>query len=189
MRTFLHATFSPSDKAWLNYDREKIRQRVLSARAVQRGTELHELAKHCIDMRTPLDPSNGIISVYVKDCIAYEMDTEVSLMYSEDIGGTADALKFDMAEGILRISDLKTGERKASIAQVVLYAALWCLINRVDPMSIGYDLRIYGHTSQRLASGFEKEDEELVCEKVNDAAVHIKYVQSVIDEISLEGLI
>ena len=189
MRTFLHSTFSPSDKSWLNFDREKIRQRVMMARAIQRGTELHELAKHCIDMRTPLDPSNGIISAYVRDCIDFGMDTEVSLMYSEDIGGTADALKFDMCNSILRISDLKTGERKASIAQVVLYAALWCLINRVNPMSIGYDLRIYGHTSQRLASGEEKEGEELVCEKVNDAAVHIQYVQSIIDEIAVEGLI
>ena len=83
MRTFLHSTFSPSDKSWLNFDREKIRQRVMMARAIQRGTELHELAKHCIDMRTPLDSSNGIISKYVKDCIELGMETEVTLTYSQ----------------------------------------------------------------------------------------------------------
>lgn len=188
MRTFLHATFSPSDKTWLNYDRDKIKQRILAARAVQRGTELHELAEHCIRMKTPLDESNGIIATYVKDCIDYDMDTEVTMMFSEDIGGTADAIHFDEFNGILYVFDLKTGDRKTSLSQVVIYATLWCLINRIEPMTLKYDLRIYSRTHfQRLVSGEESDGEPLVAQRVYDAAEQIKYVQSIINETITEG--
>lgn len=190
MRTFLHSTFSPSDKSWLNFDREKIRQRVMMARAIQRGTELHELAKHCIDMRTPLDSSNGIISKYVKDCIELGMETEVTLTYSQDIGGTADAIRYDPVSNTLYVFDLKTGDRKTSIFQVVLYAALWCRTRYFEPMSLNYDLRVYSQNHfQRIASGEEPEGEELVAVRVNDAAEHITYVQSVIDDCIEEGLV
>lgn len=188
MRTFLHATFSPSDKTWLNYDREKIRQRVVAARAVQRGTELHELAEHCIRMKTPLDPSNGVISTYVRDCIEYDMNTEVQMMYSEDIGGTADALHYDQAANRLYVFDLKTGDRKTSINQVIIYAALWCLTNYHNALSMTFDLRIYSKTHpQRLVSG-EEDDEVLVAQRVYDVCEQIIYVQSIIDETIREGV-
>lgn len=188
MRTFLHATFSPSDKSWLNYDREKIRQRVMVARAVQRGTELHELAEHCIRIKTPLDNSNGVIATYVRDCIDFDMSTEHTLTYSEDIGGTADAIRFDDYNNRLYVFDLKTGDRKTSIDQVVIYAALWCLLHYVNPLSITFDLRVYSRSHpQRLVSG-DEQDEMLVSQRVYDAAESIKYVQSVIDEAIAEGL-
>lgn len=188
MRTFLHATFSPSDKTWLNYDRDKIRQRILAARAVQRGTELHELAEHCIKMKTPLDKSNGIIATYVQDCIDMDMTTEHTMMYSDDIGGTADAIHYDEYANRLFVFDLKTGDRKTSIDQVVIYAALWCLQHYANPLAMTFDLRVYSRTHpQRLVSG-EETDEMLVSQRVYDAAESIKYVQSVIDETMNEGV-
>lgn len=189
MRTFLHATFSPSDRTWLNYDREKIIQRINAARAVQRGTELHELAEHCIKMKTPLDESNGIISSYVKDCIDMGMDTEVTMMYSEDIGGTADAIHFDSSSNTLYVFDLKTGEGRAYFNQVVIYAALWCLIHIVNPLTIKFDLRIYSRTHYQRKTSDDKlgEHDISIEQEVYDITEQIKYVQGIIDETIGKG--
>lgn len=138
-------------------------------------------------MRVTLDSENGVIAQYVHDCICNRMETEVLLSYSEFIGGTADAIRFDRDQQILYVFDLKTGDKKTSLSQVILYAALWCLIWHVDPLSIDFDLRIYSNThSQRLISGEEPDDEEPVSQKVSNAARQITYVQSVADEILAE---
>lgn len=69
------------------------------------------------------------------------MDTEVVLFYSEYFFGTADTISF--RNNFLRIHDLKTGEHKASIEQLMVYAALFCLEYKVKPEDIEMELRIY----------------------------------------------
>ena len=69
MKTSVHAPFSPSEKSWIRYDKDKILNRIRQMEIVERGTALHELAAQCIKLRVQLDASNGIISDYVRDCI------------------------------------------------------------------------------------------------------------------------
>lgn len=181
-KTFAHAMFSPSDKAWLKYDRNKILSRIEQFRAVQRGTELHELAKKAIDLGVKLDPSNGCLSQYVSDCIELGMNTEILVSYSPDIQGTADAILFNPESGWLYVFDLKTGERKADITQCIIYAAIWCLQFRVEPLTIKFDLRIYsGRYPVRLASDDELPDQEPVNLTIENACQQIRYIQSIIE--------
>jgi len=69
------------------------------------------------------------------------MKTEQPLKYSENCFGTADAICF--RQNVLRIHDLKTGETRASMRQLEIYAALFCLEYRVNPFDIKIELRIY----------------------------------------------
>jgi hypothetical protein len=69
------------------------------------------------------------------------MDTEVVLFYSERFFGTADAISF--RNNILRIHDLKTGQRPVHIEQLEIYAALFCLEYKIKPTEIKIELRIY----------------------------------------------
>ncbi len=55
--------------------------------------------------------------------------------------GTADAVSF--RNNTLRIHDLKTGESKASMDQLLIYAAIFCLEYRFKPTEINVELRIY----------------------------------------------
>lgn len=88
----------------------------------------------------------GTVKEYVNDSIAFFMvpeECEGVTDYSKDFYGTCDALYFDSKKKELRIFDLKTGSRPAKIEQVYIYAALYCLRNKVDPFDICFDLRIY----------------------------------------------
>ena len=69
------------------------------------------------------------------------MDSEVVLYYSENCFGTADAICF--RNDILRVHDLKTGETKTHMEQLMIYAALFCLEYKVKPGEIQIILRIY----------------------------------------------
>ena len=83
------------------------------------------------------------IRAYVNDAIGYKMYTEVVLYYTQDFFGTADTLIFNEKERLLRIHDLKTGVSVAHIEQLMGYAALFCLEQHIDPLSISYELCIY----------------------------------------------
>ncbi|MBQ0089496.1 MAG: DUF2800 domain-containing protein [Prevotellaceae bacterium] len=78
---------------------------------------------------------------YVNDGIRYRMDAEKILYYSYNCYGTADAIAF--TNGVLRISDLKTGTTPAHMEQLMIYAALFCLEYNRKPGDIKIELRLY----------------------------------------------
>ena len=137
----LHAPFSPSQSAWLRYDDEKAMKVYASRKAAEMGTRLHQWAKDTIDLGMKQPRSKQTIYAYINDAIGFKMSTEVVLYYSDRFFGTADAICF--RSGVLRIHDLKTGEKPASIEQLKVYAALFCLEYRIKPSDIDIQLRLY----------------------------------------------
>jgi len=79
--------------------------------------------------------------MYVNDGIGFRMDPEVCLFYSFNCFGTADAVSFH--NNMLRIHDLKNGRTPASMQQLRIYAALFCLEYGYNPRDIDIELRIY----------------------------------------------
>ena len=142
-----HAFLSPSGYHWINYDDEKLERVYSNFRATQRGTELHELACQCIRLGIRLPKGKRTLNAYVNDAISYRMTPEQILYYSENCFGTADAISFK--NNFLRIHDLKTGDVRASMHQLDVYDALFCLEYGVDPKQIEIETRIY------QGSGFE----------------------------------
>jgi hypothetical protein len=69
------------------------------------------------------------------------MKPEQILFYSDNCFGTADAILFK--NDFLRIHDLKTGMTPASVKQLEVYAALFCLEYNFKPANLGFELRIY----------------------------------------------
>lgn len=136
-----HAPFSASNYHWLNYDNDKAIEYIRNMRAKERGTKLHELAAMNIKYKRPMQ-GKDTLAKYVNDCITLNMDPEVLLYYSPYFFGTTDAISVD-AKGKLRISDLKTGVTPASIKQLYIYDALYCLDYNVNPKDIPHELRIY----------------------------------------------
>jgi hypothetical protein len=137
----LHAIFSPSQSAWLRYDDEKAMKVYSNRKAAEMGTRLHQWAKDTIDLGMKQPRSKNTMCAYINDAIGFKMSTEVVLYYSDRFFGTADAICF--RGGILRIHDLKTGEKPASIEQLEVYAALFCLEYRIKPSDIEIQLRLY----------------------------------------------
>lgn len=137
----LHAPFSASQSSWLRYDDEKAKTIYLKRQAAKQGTKLHAWAKETIDLGIKQPRSKKTLYSYVNDAIGFKMETEVVLFYSEYFFGTADAISF--RNNFLRIHDLKTGENPASMEQLMVYAALFCLEYKVKPGEIEMELRIY----------------------------------------------
>ena len=136
-----HAIFSPSQSHWLRYSDDRAVEVYFNKQASEMGTRLHEWAKQTIDLGLKQPRSKKTLYAYVNDAIGYKMDTEVVLFYSERFFGTADAISF--RNNFLRIHDLKTGKEPASIEQLEVYAALFCLEYRIKPHDIEMELRIY----------------------------------------------
>lgn len=136
-----HAFLSPSNGAWTNYDRDKLRQRLETVKAAQRGTEFHELAHRLIKLGEPLRDLQRTLNMYVNDALTYKMQSEVMLYYSPNCFGTADTLSF--RDNLLRVHDLKTGISRVSERQLEIYAALFCLEYGHSPFEIDIELRIY----------------------------------------------
>lgn len=137
----LHAFLSPSKYHWLNYDNKKLIDSFYKFKAAERGVELHEFAATCIRLNQKLPHSQKTLNMYVNDAIGFKMETELVLYYSENCFGTCDAICF--RNDFLRIHDFKSGETPAKIEQLQIYAALFCLEYKIDPYSIGMELRIY----------------------------------------------
>lgn len=140
----LHATFSPSQSAWLRYDDEKALEVYSNKKAAERGSELHEWAKRTIDLGIKGPRSKQTLWSYVNDAIGFKMQTEVVLLYSERFFGTADAISF--RNNVLRIHDLKTGKSgkiEDHMEQLKIYAALFCLEYKIKPEDIEIELRVY----------------------------------------------
>lgn len=137
----LHATFSPSQYSWLNYDDEKAIEVYNNRKAAELGTRLHAWAAETISLGIKQPKSKKTICTYVNDAIGFKMSPEVVLYYSDRFFGTADTISF--RNGVLRIHDLKTGRIPAKMDQLYIYAALFCLEYRIKPGEIEMELRIY----------------------------------------------
>lgn len=69
------------------------------------------------------------------------MTPEQPLYFSENCYGTADAISFNGK--LLRVHDYKSGETPASMSQLYIYNALFCLEYHFDPFDIEIEDRIY----------------------------------------------
>jgi len=145
-----HAFLSPSKSSWINYDEDKMDRVFFAAMAAQRGVELHNLAHELIRLGVKLPANHKSLSMYVNDAIGYRMTPEQILYYSDNCYGTADAIGF--RKNLLRVHDLKTGLTEASVHQLEVYAALFCMEYRFKPTEIGIELRIYQNDAIRVYS-------------------------------------
>lgn len=136
-----HAFLSPSQYYWINYDSKKLEERYRNDEMKRRGTELHEFASMAIKLNRKMPKNSDTLNMFVNDAIGYSMESEQPLYYSDNCFGTADAISFN--RNLLRIHDLKTGQTPASMTQLMVYAALFCLEYNKDPYSIKMELRIY----------------------------------------------
>lgn len=136
-----HAFLSASKYHWVNYDEEKVSLAYTKWLAVQKGTELHDFASRCIELKQRLPKSKKSLNNFVNDAIGFRMRSEQPLFYSTNSFGTADAISF--RDQLLRIHDLKTGVSRVSMRQLEIYSALFCLEYKIDPNDIEIELRIY----------------------------------------------
>lgn len=135
-----HSFFSASQGAWVNYDDDKLIDRYRTVRSAAHGTRLHEFAAEAITLGIPLRGTQTLAK-YVNDAIGYRMSPEVVLYYSPIAFSTVDAISF--RKNKLRIHDLKTGVTKASIRQLEIYTAYFCLEYGFSPTDLETWLRIY----------------------------------------------
>lgn len=171
-----HAFLGASKYHWLNYDEDKLVESYSRAMAVVKGTELHELAASCIKNRVKLQKNSKTLNMFVNDAIGYNMKPEQPLFYSYNCFGTADAISFKKNK--LRIHDLKTGVTPASMNQLKIYAALFCLEYDVDPNDISIELRIYQMDEVAIEEA-EKEEIMYIMHK-------IKTFDQIIDQLKEE---
>lgn len=135
-----HAFLSPSSYHWINYTPNRLAERWTTMRAAAAGTAQHAYAKIEIDAGR-LSNFVGTLGMFINDAIEHKMTTEQVLYYSENCFGTCDAISYRYRT--LRIFDLKTGVTKASVHQLEVYTALFCLEYDIDPNDIKIELRIY----------------------------------------------
>lgn len=136
-----HSFLSPSKPAWVNYDDDKLDRVWTAAQAARRGSELHDYAHRAIKLRVRQAEDGKTLSLYINDAIGFRMTPEQLLFFSENCYGHADCVSF--RNNTLRIHDLKTGMNEASMAQLEIYASLFCLEYDMNPFEINAELRIY----------------------------------------------
>lgn len=136
-----HAFLSPSKYHWVGYDEEKLDYVYTKYQAAARGTDLHDFAQKAIRLRVRMPKSKSTLYAYINDGIGYRMQTEQTLFYSVNVFGKTDAISF--RDRVLRIHDLKTGVTPASIVQLEIYEALFCLEYNEDPRDFTAFLRLY----------------------------------------------
>lgn len=158
-----HAFLSASSYHWINYDLEKLETVYRNDRAKRYGIELHELACRCIRLGTKLARTKTTLNMYVNDAISFRMTPEQVLYYSDNCFGTADAISF--RDGFLRIHDFKSGVVQASMHQLEVYAALFCLEYEIDPRTIHGELRIY-QSNEIVVHEFIPEDIQQIMDKI-----------------------
>lgn len=173
----MHAFLSASKYHWLNDDIEGLEKRYSSYQAVERGNRLHALADELIQMKIRLPKNNSTLSLYVNDAINFKMTTEQVLFYSINCFGTADAISFK--KDFLRIHDYKSGVTRASMKQLEIYAALFCLEYHINPNTIEIELRIY-QSDEVVVHHPEKEDILYIMSKIVDFD---KYVELMKQEV------
>lgn len=182
-----HAFLSPSKFQWMNYDEETLDTRFVNSHSQEIGTVIHALAADAIKFRKKVHKSDrfsiemelmrhGIpdyafdaarildtLVPYVNDGIAYKMNPEQVLYYSDICFGTADTIQYYEDKHILRIHDLKTGSIPAHWEQLQMYAALFFLNygKRLDirPGEVKTILRLYQNGE---INEFEAEADDIV---------------------------
>lgn len=140
-----HAFLSGSKYSWVNYDEDKLDLTYRKFLAIQKGTELHELAKNCIRLGVKLQKSKTSLNQFVNDAIGFRMIPEQMLFYSYNAYGTCDAISF--RDNFLRIHDLKTGVIPVNMHQLEIYSALFCLEYNFLPKNIDIELRVYQNSN------------------------------------------
>ena len=156
-----HAFLSPSTYHWINYSDEKLIAVYKAKTAAKKGTELHDFAKRCIELRQRLEDNGKTLNMYVNDAIGFRLRPEERLIFSKYAWGTADAIGF--RNNTLRVHDLKTGVTKASFHQLDLYVALFCLEYGKDPQTIDLiEERIYQNDEIRINVPETKEINKLI---------------------------
>ena len=137
----LHSFLSPSNYHWLSDDENHILDRFENQLAKERGTRLHAFAAEAIRLGIKMKSNGSTLSMYVNDAIGFKMIPEQVLYCSPLCFGTCDAISF--RRNMLRIHDLKTGVRPASMKQLYIYEAIFCIEYSIDPETIDSELRIY----------------------------------------------
>lgn len=148
-----HSFLSPSNYHWINYEPEKLDRVFLQSMATRRGVELHDLAAQLIRLGIRLPNQKKTLNAYVNDAIGYRMSPEQVLYYSPNCYGTCDAISWRPKLKLLRIHDLKTGDTEASVHQLEVYAAIFCLEYRERPTAIQMEFRIYQRDEVRIYDG------------------------------------
>lgn len=160
----LHAFLSPSSYHWLNYDDEKLIKTRQNFDAAKMGTRLHAFACECILLGQKLPKNHKTLNMYVNDSIGYRMTPEQVLYFSDNCFGTADAISFK--KNVLRIFDYKSGTTPASMKQLEIYAAIFCLEYKINPKDVEkMDLRIYQNDEVFLSEP-EPEDILEICDRI-----------------------
>jgi hypothetical protein len=136
-----HALLGASNYHWLNYNDEKLIDYYEKINAKHQGTLLHAFAAQCISLGQKLPRSQKTLNMYVNDAIGFGLVPEQILYYSENCFGTADSIGF--RKNFLRVHDYKSGEIPASMKQLYIYVALFCLEYDVNPADINIETRIY----------------------------------------------
>jgi hypothetical protein len=170
-----HSFLGASRYHWINYDDERLAASYRTAMAAARGTRLHALAAEHIRLGMRMPRNRATFNAYVNDAIGYRMVPEQVLFYSVNSFGTADAISFDERSKLLRIHDLKTGVTPASMAQLHVYAALFCLEYDKSPFEIKYDLRIY--QNDEIAA------DETDPEEISRIMAAIRHFDKIIEEL------
>lgn len=171
-----HAFLSASNYHWVNYNEQKLANRFKTAMAAKRGSDLHALAHEAIRLGIKLGGNNKTLQRYVQDGIGYRMVCEQPLYYSDNAFGTPDTIIF--RKGKLRIHDLKTGWHAASMTQLDVYSALFCLEYQMNPFEIEIEERIYQNDEVQVSFP-EPEAIVYLMEK-------IKSYSKIIDELRME---
>lgn len=171
-----HAFLGASNYHWVNYTDEKLRLRWLSSKNAVRGTRLHDFAHNAIKLGIKQPRNAKAMNRYVNDAIGFKMTSEQPLFYSENAFGTADTICF--RRNVLRIHDLKTGLGKASVHQLEVYAALFCLEYSVDPFTITMEFRIYQGTEVQVFDG----DPEVVAKIMDKIIIFDQQIEALKEE-------
>lgn len=159
--------------------------KVSSTREAEKGVKTHIYEKYNKDpeyrelllkhMRYIPSESYASIRMFVNDSIGFRMESEKQLYFSEYFNGTSDAIKYYDKEKLLRVSDLKTGSRPAKIEQVFIYASLYCLQYKLDPLKTNFETRIYQNGEIYIEQPFGEDIADIVQNIIHKNKVLTKF--------------
>lgn len=154
-----HAYLSASQHAWLNYDDDRLREIYQNQLMKIRGTQLHAFAERANKLGITMPRNHKTINEFINDGLAYDMQSEVLLYYSQYCYGTADLIGFDTKKNLLRIFDLKTGRIPVNeFGQLHIYAALFCLEYGYSPKHLKFDFRLYQNDEIKIEEDPDPEE-------------------------------
>lgn len=177
-----HAKLSASNYAWIRYDEDKLARSFLTMDAAKMGTRKHNWAAETIRLAIRQIKTQKTLNMYVNDCIGWKLTPEVPLVGIPGLAfGTADAIGFDVKKNVLRISDFKDGLNVASLDQLRVYAAFFCMEYGYNPFDIEIELRIY--QNNEINADFESHDE--VAKIIDQTKMAVRVYQ----EMEREGVL